>query len=108
MSALADFYKKAMADPSIMADLKAAKEKAGGAPSGETICSAISGIAKKHGITLSQADFRVQNGSLEDEELKAVSGGCWSPDNCNGRAVYHCGSVTYDDNDCLIGTNYGM
>jgi len=77
MSALYDFYKKAKADPAIMADIKTAKDGLGSEPSKDAVVSAVIGVAKKHGVTLSQADFKLQAGSLEDDELRNVAGGCY-------------------------------
>jgi len=76
MSTLADFYAKAKTDSVLRADLEAARKGLGPNPSREAVTATAIQVAGKHGFPLSQADFERKSGSLDDQELKAVAGGC--------------------------------
>ncbi|GHV91012.1 hypothetical protein AGMMS50268_15150 [Spirochaetia bacterium] len=76
MSKLIDFYKKAVADPALKADLEAAKKRYEGQnPDQATIVAEGIALAAKHGVTLEAADFEIAEGELDEDELGAVTGG---------------------------------
>jgi len=76
VSALLDFYGKVKRNSALKADIDAARKGLGPHPSREAAAGAVIQVAQKHGIYLTKADFELKPGTVDDEELKAVAGGC--------------------------------
>jgi hypothetical protein len=66
MSKLADFYQQAHKDSVLKAKL---------AELTQAYVAGVIGVAGKHGVSLTAADFAPASGALDDDALEAVAGG---------------------------------
>jgi hypothetical protein len=77
MGKLGDFFKRSQSDRMLMSDLDALcfRMQKKTEKNLEMYTSALTEIAKKHGIMLEPGDFVFKTGELDEPELEAVVGG---------------------------------
>ncbi|GHV90984.1 hypothetical protein AGMMS50268_14870 [Spirochaetia bacterium] len=79
MSALTEFYRKAQTDAALRADLETAnrkftKEESAEKADKKAVIAETIRIAGNHGISLAPADFELQSGELDEDELDIAAG----------------------------------